>query len=118
MDSSSKNKTKALSKNTDRSGIGANSPQATTRKELVIQEYRQNIRDLVAYFGPVIVRIAIEPEAEALEATHQAIAFGEDPEKILIAIESRAEWPPREQPGDILLRDFIPLLRLMIEIDS
>ena len=118
MDSSSKNKTKALSKNTDRAGLGEKSPQATTRKELAAQEYRQTVRDLVAYFGPVIVRIAIESEAEALEATHQAITSGEDPEKILIAIESRADRPPREQPRDILLTDFIPLLRLMIETDS
>ena len=114
MDSSSKNKTKALSKNTDRSGIGPNSPQATTRKELVVQEYRQNIRDLIADVGPVIARIAIQPEADAMEAIPQAIEQGEAPEMILIALESRSN----RHPPDVVLTELIPRLKTIIENNS
>ena len=66
MDSSRKNKTKALRKNTERAGLGAKSLQATTRKELAAQKYRQSIRDLIAGAGPVIARIAIQPETDRL----------------------------------------------------
>ena len=114
MDSSRKNKTKALRKNTERAGLGAKSLQATTRKELAAQKYRQSIRDLIAGAGPVIARIAIQPETDAMEAIHQAIEQGEAPEMILIALESRSN----RHPPDVVLTELIPRLKTIIENNS